>query len=310
MRLCVFLLAACALAQNSSQLTSYTYDVNGNRVQSSQQSASGAPGGYTQSNSVNGLNGAASPRQAIEERVVSEGPGGRIVERTIRRFDTFGNPAFTERQRIEDRVATDGSSVRAITIYDGDLNGQFQLRFRETSQTRKESEQLTRVNTTVERPDPNGRLDFFEKRQTVINGDQAKDFKKDTTIYRKDTNGILEAQEREVMQVSTRDSQKTANTATYRTIATGKMELWEQKVARTSVAADGSETEVTDVYAAVAGGRADGKGPQLREQQITEKKRNNGGYTESVSIRQTALDSSKLGPPQKISETVCKGKCQ
>jgi hypothetical protein len=50
---------------------------------------------------------------------------------------------------------------------------------------------------------------------------------------------------------------------------------------------------------------------QIQEQQIVSRQKNpDGSVTESLSVRRPSLgDPTQLGSVQKISETVCSGKC-
>lgn len=77
----------------------YTYDSNGRKVQ------------------------APNPNpDMVEERVVEEGGGRKVIERNIRRAD--GQP---ERVRIEERKNADGSVTTETAVYRGDLNGRLNL---------------------------------------------------------------------------------------------------------------------------------------------------------------------------------------
>jgi hypothetical protein len=157
-----------------------------------------------------------------------------------------------------------------------------------------------------------GRLDTVERQQNVTqsSGGQTSS---DTTIFRKDSNGSFQAAAREMVSTSTSNGTTTQNVTQYNSAATGQMEITGQKVVTTTTRPDGGVTQVVDVYGMASPGRTVGgysDGPKLREQQIIEKKAGaSGGFVETYTIRRPNLDNGSLGPPIKISETVCTGNC-
>ena len=58
----------------------------------------------------------------MEERVLSEGPDGRVVERTIRRYSQDGRPGQTERIRIEERLAKASSLNPSVMRFKNSVN--------------------------------------------------------------------------------------------------------------------------------------------------------------------------------------------
>jgi len=311
MRCFLFLLASIVLAQDSpSRSATYTYDVNGRRVLNSVATASSGAGGSTSSEGVGDLNGRSAPLRSVEERVVSDGPEGRVVERMVRRYDGAGNSAGFEKVRLEERKNSDGSVSTTTTTYDSDLNGRFALREKTTALATKSGDTV-RTEMATERPDINGRMEPTERRNVVVVGDD-KNSRQDISVFRKDSNGRFQEAAREVTEVKTENGDTVAHATQYNTAATGRMEIAGQRVSRTSRQADGSETQVVNLYGPVAPGQVDsgGPAPRLREQQIIERKAGDSGYTQTFSIRRPAVDSSQLGPVQKISETVCQGPCK
>jgi len=93
----------------------------------------------------------------------------------------------------------------------------------------------------------------------------------------------------------------------------GQLELTSQNVSTTSKRADGSELTEVNLYARAADGltQEPGAPQQIKEQQIIERRKSaDGSVVESLSVRRPSVsDPSKLGGLQKISETVCTGKC-
>jgi hypothetical protein len=308
MRICLFALLPVALqAQQSSELTTYHFDLQGRRTLAATQSSTRSNGVRLDTDAVPSLNGGTSARQSVEERVISEGPEGRVIERVVKRFDPSGNPIGTEKSRIEEIRKPDGTTMRTTT-YDSNINGGFQVRERTTSDTAKAGD-TTRTDTVVERPNVNGSLDLWEKRETLVAGDEKKDFRKDVMVYRRDANGSFRPNEREVTEVKASDDQVVTNAAKYNPDVSGKMDLTEQKVSRLTRGPGGSETTVVDIFGRIGPGVADGPAAKLREQQIIEKRTSPKGYVETFSVRRPELDGGKLGAVQKVSETVCSGKC-
>jgi len=164
----------------------------------------------------------------------------------------------------------------------------------------------------IERPNVNGNLDPQERKLSVTTGDDAKALK-DVTVYRKDQSGALAPAVREVTEITKDGGREVANTSEYNTASTGRMELIGQKLSQTVKNADGSESVVVDVF-----GTQPGPGvvcynrePKLRERQLIERTPGaDKGMVETFSVQRPALDSGRLGTPQKVSETVCQGNCR
>jgi hypothetical protein len=306
---CVLFAVFVLLAQEkSSSRATYTIDPNGHRVLDSQRTSSMGPSGKVTAESVQTLNGRMAPLQQVEERTISDGPGGKVVERIIRRYEGSGGPASTEKIVIENRKNPDGSSTVRTTSYDADLNGRFTLRERETETSSRQGA-VERAETVVERPTLSGTFQTAEKRQSVTEGPE-NDRKKDVTTYRITSSGTFGVAQRSVDQVRILNGETTSTSVTYDANSTGILELATQRVATVRKAADGSEVEVVDLYGKSQPGRAAAGGPALREQQVIERRASGGQTIESVSIRRPQLDSGKLGPLTKVSETVCTGECK
>jgi hypothetical protein len=296
-----------ATAQDQKTIAAYTYDVNGNRVSAGVISVQGP----YKTETVQSINGRAVPLESAEERVVWEGPGGRVVERTIRRYTPDGQPGLSERQRIEETKNSDGTVNIRTAIYDSDINGSMSLRER-ISSTSSRSGEVVRTETRVERPNVNGSADIAEMRVKVTTGDE-KQSHTDVTVLRRDTNGSFSESERQIIQTQAQNGGSTTTITEYNTSTTGKLDLTGQTVSRLTRNPDGSEVQIVDVYGVVAPGRSihdNRSGPQLREQQIIEKRvGQNNRVVESFSVRRADLNSGSLGPATKISETICTGSC-
>jgi hypothetical protein len=310
-----FAAAVCMPAEDTkeSSRTVYTYDSSGRRQAVYDQANASSAAGASQSQTVVDLNGRRVQLESMEETVLSDGPEGRVVERIVKKFDAQGRLTGQEKVRLEETKSADGSSstVRA-TVYDRDLNGQFALRERSTTTTEKDAS-ATRAETVVERPNVNGNLDTQERKLAVTTGDSAKSLK-DVTVYRKDQHGSLSPTVREVTETTTEGDRETANTSEYNSASTGRMELTGQKLSQTVKSPDGSEAQVVDVFGTNNPGQLSSgynREPKLRERQVIERMPGPGkGMVETFSVQRPALDSGRLGPPQKISETVCQGNCR
>jgi hypothetical protein len=303
--------AAHAQENKEARRSAYTYDPDGRRQLAYDSENASGPRGSTQTQMVVDANGREVPLETTEETVISDGPDGRVIERIVKRFDSQGRPASQEKVRIEETRTATGSTVRA-TVFDRDLNGQFALRERSTTATSKDG-LVTRAETMVERPSVNGSLDLQERQVAVTTGDDKKSLR-DVTVFRKDQQGSLAPAVREMTEITREGATEVANTSEYNTASTGKMELAGQKLSRTVKNADGSESQVIDVFGANNPGQArsgfSGQ-PRLRERQLIDRTPGpNKSVVETLSIQRPDLDSDKLSAPRKVSETVCQGSCQ
>ncbi len=271
-----------------------------------------APGSSTRLERTQSLNGRMAPLESFEEKVVSEGPGGRVIERLVRRFDPTGRPGGSEKVRIEESKNPDGSTNRRTTTWQGDLNGRFQLTERSTTVATKSGD-AQRSETAVERATLNGSIELTERRVAVES--ETKDrYTAEVTAYRKSQSGSFAEAARETTERRTAEGRTTETQTQYNATNTGRLEFVGQRVSRLDRRPDGSETEIVDVYGAAAPGRTvagSPVSPALREQQVIERIPGEAGsMTETFGVRRPALaDSGQLGPLQKISETRCTGNC-
>lgn len=308
--LCVF--AAGALwAQGSQTSGTYTYDVNGRRVLSSQSGVTVSAGASASVRTTQTLNGRRVPAESVDEKVVSDGPGGKVVERVVKVYDEDGRVVSSEKQVITERKLGEGRSEVSTAVYRSDLNGRMTLAERARTESTASGGQTT-SQTVVERASLNGGMEAVERRQSLQQSSNGRTGT-DTTIYRKDSNGSFQAAAREVVNITKSGATTTENVTQYNTAATGQMELTGQRVVTTTERPGGGQTQVVDVYGMSAPGRAVpnyASGPQLREQQIIDKSpASGGGFVETYSIRRPGQESGALGAPVKISETVCTGSC-
>jgi len=308
---CFFLLGTGLFAQSSQSVASYGYDVNGRRVELESMGVAASNGSSASVQTLRNLNGREVPAESVEEKLVSEGPEGRVVERIVKKYDGNGRISGTEKQVVEERRSADGSATVSTSVFRSDINGRFALEERAVTRSQKSGD-TTVAETVVERPTINGSLDLVEKTAMVSRGDD-KLLNVETTVLRKDSSGALREAARQVAVTRVEDGKTTRQVDDYNTSATGRMDLTGQKVTTAVKNADGSETVITDVFGMTAPGRtsnASDGGPQLRERQIVDRRADSGGgVTETYSIQRAGLEDGRLGPVRKISEKVCSGDC-
>ena len=302
----VLLLTSVAPAQSTS--TTYRTDINGNRqvVSTSDTSAQGATTTRTQR-----VNGGRAPNEETSERVIRDDATGKVVERIVKKYDTTGRLAATERVVSEETKQASGGKLLKETTSRSEANSPFRDTERRTSDT-SVSGQTSTTNTTIDRPNVNGGFAAAEKRTLVATG--PKDNQQSSeTIDRPDPNGRFRPAERRDTTTTTTGATTTNNTATYQSDQNGKFQLARQSVATTTKDASGGSVTSTDVFAADQPGypRSTADKPHLQEQQTTQRKVGpDGSVTETVMVRSATLnDPSRLSAPKVVSETVCKGQC-
>jgi len=303
--LSLLLIPATLFAQSAT--TTYQTDINGRRVAvaTQDQSAKGERTQRTQS-----LNGRQVPLEQSSERVVRDDASGKVVERTIQKFDPTGRPAGTERVTVEETPLPGGGKLVKETTAVNELNGGYRPVERRTTETRV-SGQTTTTNITLDKPGLNQAFQTAEKRNTVTVGPTGKQ-QTTETVERTDVSGRFRPVQRNETSVQAAGEKTTQNSATYELDASGKLFLAKQTVATTIKRPGGDVTE-TNVYTAAATGSSQTAADKLRlqEQRVSEKKvAADGSVSETVSLRlPNPSDPSKLGEAQKVSETVCTGKC-
>jgi hypothetical protein len=298
---------ACALALAQSTTTTYTTDLSGHRVEAA--TSTSTDGIHTEIS--RSLNGREVPLQQTDERVISEGPAGKVTERITRKYDPNGQLQQTERIVTREQKRPDGSSSVQSTTYRSDVNGQMQEAERTTTESRTQG-QTTTTDTTIERPTINGAFETTEKRSLASRtaGDTTEE---NETVYRRSGSGDFYPALRQETEVRKAGDRTTENTTYFEPDVTGQLALARRTMSTTTKRPDGSELTEVDLYARAADGVVqDPRAPQqINEQQIITREKGPGGeVVEKFSVRRpTIADPTHLGPLQEISETVCKGKC-
>jgi len=232
-----------------------------------------------------------------------------VVERLTKRFDTNGNALPPEKSVIETTKRPDGAVTQQTSVYRGDFNGRLALSERISAETRQGGAEKT-TETRVERTTLNGGLELVERRNARETGSK-EDSAREETVERKDANGRFAPQARQVVRTKIEAGVTKEQVDEYETATTGQMKLSRQTLGQTFTAADGTERRQVDVFGPAALGRpADGT-LQLRERQVyTARQSADGSVVQVFAIQRPAVGESKLGPPIKVSETVCTGKCK
>jgi hypothetical protein len=293
---CLFgLLALSAACAQQSNISTQTYDINGRPV----SGVSSIRSGNSSSKVTRDSNGRAVPIESVEDRVISDTGGVKIVERIVKRYDPNGNPGPPERVRIEEHKESDGTVRTLTTVSRGDVNGAFRVAERATTVTRSTGDR-TESTTSIERPTLNGSMDLVEKTDQTIVASGAKTTENVSTL-RRDTNGRLSEFAKKTREAVTSNGQTSENTAEYETASTGQMRLMRQSTAQV----EPTGTRQVTVYLPDAEGKM-----TLSQQQVIQKTETPNGTVESTTVRfAQPSDPGKLGPARKVEETVCTGDC-
>jgi hypothetical protein len=299
-------IATFAAAQSAS--TTYTKDLNGNRVEGKLIDTS-AKGDRTER--YQSINGRQVPVEQVTERVVSDDASGKVTERIVQKFDPTGRPASMERVMIQENKHPGGGSTVRETTYRSDVNGGEREAVRKATETRV-SGSTTTASTVIERPGTSGTFETVEKHSAVTDG-PADNQHTTESIYSRDVSGGFQETVRTVKTASSANNIAKESTATYEPGLNGQLQLDSQSESTSSKQPDGTEVVQTNLFTkTVAGNVQDSSGAmRVKEQQIIQRRTNaDGSVVETLSVRRPAVsDPNRLGDLQKVSETVCKGKC-
>jgi hypothetical protein len=303
----MFLFTAMLAAQESRTYSSSSLDINGHRVYDPQVTLTKSKDGTERTEKMQSLNGRLVPLETVEDRVVRDDASGKVVERSIRRYDSEGRPTQPEKVVIEQTSTT----VRT-TVYRGDLNGNMPAVERSVTETHKNGS-TENSDTVVERRSLDGSFEAVEKR-SAVKTESSGGYQENATTYRRGANGFYEAL-RVVTEHNESGGTATDNVAEYEPGSQGNLESHSQSVRTISKRPDGSQSAQVDLFSKRVPGIArssDAHGLQLEERQIIERRSDSGdAMTETVSVRRpTVSDPGALGPPKVISETVCRGQCK
>ncbi len=306
-------MAALLPAQEGRTERVYTYDGAGQRAGSATISASAGTGSSSRTVRTQNLNGRSVPLQSVQEKVIEDRPGYRVVERTVQLYGQDGRPTSRQKVRIETREEGAGRQSTTTTVYETDVNGSFQIRERQRSRAVTRDD-VTDTTTEVERPTISGAVQLVEKRVTheVEHEDAGK---RDETVYQRDEDGNFRPAARETTETVRGESRETSTVTRYNTVNfSGAMEFAGQSVTELERRPDGSQVKVISRYGAATPGRpipSSDREARLREQEIVERQvQRDGTVVETTSVRHGSIsDRGELGPPQKVTEVICTGNC-
>ena len=145
------LFAASALAGFQAERRTYVFDPEGRRSLWS----SATTGDARRISTGRDMNGRETRVEEVQEKVLRDSGGVKVVERLIRRFDPNGRPLPPEKELVETTTRAGGAVSTATTTFKADLNGRLQPAERVVEEVR-ESGSRTTTETRVERPNING----------------------------------------------------------------------------------------------------------------------------------------------------------
>jgi hypothetical protein len=304
----LFLVFTAALAAAQSSTSTFTNDINGNRAQG--QSFSSKDGDRTER--FQSINGREVPLEQTVDRVVKQDANSKVTERIVKKFNRDGQVASTERVMIEENKLPGGGSTVRETKYLSDVNGTSHEAERKTIETRVDGSTTT-ASTVIDRPSLNGSMETVEKRSAVTEG-PADNQHTTESVYRPALSGGFQEALRTVTTASKANDATKETTANYEPGMNGQLELASQSESTSRKRPDGTSVTETNLFAkTVAGVLQDNNAAmRVKEQQVVQKRTNpDGSVVETLSVRRPSVsDPSRLGDLQKLSETVCKGKCQ
>lgn len=312
MKILLYLTVGAALAWPQSTTNTYSTDINGRRVEAPSLAATGTPANGERTEVTQSINGRQVPLEQIVDRVVREDANGKVTERILKKFDPTGRLALTERVVIEEnKLPGGGSSVRQST-YRTDVNGATHEEERRTTEIRVQGSTTT-ANTAVDRPTLNGSFETVEKRSEITDGPATSQHTTES-VYQRDGAGGFRETLRQVKTSAKQNDTTTESTARYEPGVTGQLQLASQTESVSKKQPDGTETTQVNMFAHTVAGQIQDNNAKMRvlEQQIIERRTNpDGSVAETLSVRRPSMgDPNRLGELKKISETVCKGKCE
>jgi hypothetical protein len=302
----IFVAISLSFAQQT-QSSDSTFDINGKRVEGASSLVNQSPGSADRIETVRSVNGRNIPVETIEDKVVTDSGGVKIIERLVKRYDANGRPGPPEKVHIEERKNADGSVNTASSVMRADINGRYALAERSVTESKKAGDTTT-SNTVVQRPTLNGSLEVVERREETKRESADGSVSQNSTVMRRDTNGRFGEAAKQLLEKKVANGLTVENVATYEADNGGGMQLIQQTVSKEMA---GSNQKEIDVFEASQAGRTGGKEPQLREQRLIEKTTTPNGAVESISVRRPLdSDPSRLGNAQKVEEIICTGKCK
>jgi len=297
-----------AVAAGQSASTTYTSDINGNRIANGQVTArEGVVTDLRRS-----INGKEIPLEQVERKILSKTGNTTVTQTIIREYGPNGQVVSTDRVVREETVGANGASTVKSTTYRSDLSGNMSEVERATVETRKNGN-ATVVDTVTQKKSLSGSFEDAERRtlSSEITGDGKKE---NETVYQPDTNGRLVEAQRSATVETRRGNETVTNTAVYEPGVNGNFSLVRQKVIKSAQRPDGTSSEEVEIFGRASDGRAReiGAAPGLTEKRVTERTKGaDGAIIERQTIQLPSInDPSRLEAPRTVSETVCRGECK
>lgn len=253
---------------------------------------------------VRNINGYEVPYLQEEEQIVSQGPGGEVVERRAHRYNSNGTPTSQQLVREEKKTLPDGTVETTTLVYESDANGRMQAVERKVEQTKKVGD-TTRTVTTSEMPDVNGGFRTQSRAEAVETRQGETSATVEKTVRVADGSGRLVEAERERSVMTKTGEVATTETTVWKQSASnaGGIELHNRSIGKLTQKADGSMTETVETY-----GRSRNGGPvdvnastaQLQERIVRETQVTSSGETIQTTTTQSrgVADASQLGQKQ------------
>jgi len=309
-RIHVFFWISCSIALAQNQSTQYVTDLSGNRVSSAFADTAVSKDGNTKRELTQSINGRTVPLEKVERRETTSG-NTTTIEIITTRYNPTGETAMTERSVTQREKLANGGSNEATRVYRSDVNGNLQESERRTASTQVQGANST-TDISIDRVNINGGFQNAEKRN-IVSATSGNRTDTKEIVYRPSQNGTMSAALQEVRTITKTGDTTSEQVAAYEPGVSGALQLARQTVTTSTKDKAGNETREVNLYAASIDGRVQEPGApqQLKEQQsITRTVRPDGTVVESLSVRRPSLaDPGKLGVPQKISDTICKGSC-
>jgi hypothetical protein len=302
-----FFIAAAVLSAQSASST-YTTDINGNRVGGGEiASRDGVVTDLRQS-----INGREVPISQTEEKVLSKSGNTTVTERIVRHYGADGQLVSTDRVVTEETKGGEGESTVHSTTYRTDISGNMAEAERKTVETHKMGAGSV-TETAIEKKDLSGSFSVAEKRMLTV--EPTSDGKRENeSVLLRNTNGTLVEAQRLATTETKSGNQTVTNTAVYEPGVNGDLSLTRQSVTKATNNPDGTSSEEVEIFGRASDGRAReaGAAPALTEKRIIERQKGAGGAiveTQRVQLPSVS-DPGRLDPPRKVAETICRGECK
>ena len=225
------------------------YGLSGNKVSVPiSESEENLEGGSETSLMLTNLNGREVAYLSERERVVKTFPEGKVVERRTQRYDAAGEPTQQELIREETRTLADGTVLTTATTYVEDINGRMEPVER-TVMREKQTDDKTHTTVVSEKPSINGGFRAYSREESVETQRDETSVEIQKTRRVDDGSGRLIESAREETVMTKSGNKSITQTVVYeREAMSSKMTLSSRTVGELIERADGSSSEMVQVY--------------------------------------------------------------